>query len=473
VTNMTFVSLFPRERSEELRSRISLLKCSLATLKQDFWTIFDNFYANDQAPPYVFPASTFQRLGDLLNDLETINTHVDPDFVLDAVSRSNLLDTTAKDILFELVKLQSVLAQRICNLGAMKLLEYHQILQIEYGTVLKAYNAVDALSFELVERILGSRWIVEERYSPISLFDARGYEINVYSYVISVPYYDSFRARFWPALAHETAHILVSLLAEQRGRVQRLMIDKMRRLLEILHYRPEDIEGLYPAFMQMSELTSDVIATYVCPAAFLSAATILGFPMEEEEAQGALIDVFREAYHPPSDARMVLMKEVLDQTGILEADKYMKSYADSVITFFARKNLLLGDSSFEFIQDYNEFAEMYSQEIIALLPQVGLRPFDGNEWNIVLEAFENPNRARANENELSPIQLICLDWIKRIQMTKNNGCLTMRDFCEKRKAEPKIFEQMVDSMYKYYEKEIVQNIRKGDRFDLRIDIDEG
>jgi len=162
------------------------------------------------------------------------------------------------------------------------------------------------------------------------------------------------------------------------------------------------------------------------------------------------------------------MREVLEQTGILEADKQVENYADSVISFFSRKNLaLLSDSSFEFVQLYNEFAKTYSQEIIPLLSQAGLRPFDGNEWNIVFGTFTNPD-----ENQLSPIQLICLDWIKRIQMTKNDGYLAMRDFFNKRKTEPKIFEQMVDSMYNYYEKEIVQNVRRVDRFDLRIDINE-
>jgi len=412
--------------------------------------------------------STFKKIESFLEDLQTINEHVNPDFIPDAVLRFNLLNKNARDMLFELTRLQNVLAQRICSLGTMKLLEYQQILQIEYGTITKAYNAVDALSFELVKRILGSTWITKERYAPISLFDERGYEINIYSNVISVPYYDSFRARFWPALAHEVAHIQVDLLTEQDTRVKRLMIDKMARLLEILHYEFEDLEGRFLASIQLIELTCDVIAVYICPVFFLSFANILSFPFEEEEANGALIEVFREAHHPPSDSRITLMREVLEQTGILEADKQVENYADSVISFFSRKNLaLLSDSSFEFVQLYNEFAKTYSQEIIPLLSQAGLRPFDGNEWNIVFGTFTNPD-----ENQLSPIQLICLDWIKRIQMTKNDGYLAMRDFFNKRKTEPKIFEQMVDSMYNYYEKEIVQNVRRVDRFDLRIDINE-
>lgn len=466
---MTSVSLYSRERSEELRSRISLIKCSLRRLKQDFWTIFHQFLDNDKTPPYIFPVSTFRKLDSLVENLQVINEHANPDFIPNAVFRYNLLNVTSNEALFELVRLQNVLAQRICSLGTMKLVEYQQILQIEYGTITKAYNAVDALSFELVEKILGSKWIRKERYTPISLFDSTGYEIDIYSNVVSVPYYDSFRARFWPALAHEIAHILVSLLVEQEGKVASLMIEEMPHLLDVLHYELNDSDGQFFAFMQLIELTSDVIATYICPVCFLSGATILSLPSEDERSEGAIIGAIREAHHPPSDARIVLMKEVLEQTGVLEADKQIRKIAESSIMFFARKNLaLLSDSSYGFIQDYNEIAETYSQKILDLLPQLGLRPFGGDEWNVVREAFKNPN-----ENQLSPIQNICLDWIKRIRMTKNDGYLVIRDFFNKRIAEPKIFEQMVNSMYIYYENEIIKNIKEVDTFDLWIGTSEG
>jgi len=225
VVIMTSLALYSKERIEELRSRISLLECSLLTLKQDFWTNFDLYLDKGQTPPYIFPLSTFQNLNSFLVDLKTICEHVDPDFIPATIAKCVFLDRCTSDVLRELIKLQNVLAQRICSLGTMKLVEYQQILQIEYGTINKAYNAVDALSFELVERTLGSDWILNYGYAPISLFDSRGYEINIYSNVVSVPYYDSFRARFWPALAHETAHILVSILAEQEGAFRRSMLD--------------------------------------------------------------------------------------------------------------------------------------------------------------------------------------------------------------------------------------------------------
>jgi hypothetical protein len=457
---------YSRERVEELRSRISLLECSLDRLRQDSWTIFDAFFTADRTPPYIFPFSTFERLGSRIDDLKTISEHTNPDSIPDSVYRCFLIDVETNRILSELVKLQNVMAQRICSSGTMKLLEYQETLQIEYGTITKAYNAVDALSFELVERILGSEWIIKNSYTPISLFDSRGYAVNIYSNIVSVPYYDSFRARFWPALAHEIAHMLTNILAQQRGVFRRTMLDGISRLLEILDYRFDDPDGREVASLQVTELTCDAVAAYSCPASVLSASAILSFPFEEENADGALKEAFRELGHPPSDARIMLMKKVLEETGVLKADNDMVNLLNSVTTFFARKNFaLLSTSSHEFIMEYNEFAEIYARKIIDLLPGIGVRLFNGDQWNFLCDVFRNPRGI-----QLSPVQLICMDWIKRMSITRSDGYLGIREFFNKRRTETKIYEQIVNSMYDYYENRIVRNIEEVRPYDLCVNI---
>jgi hypothetical protein len=125
------------------------------------------------------------------------------------------LKRKTNSILIELIRLQSVFAQRTAGLGCMNPMGFQPFQGIEYSAMAKAYNAVDALTFELVERILGAEWIREEKYSPICLFELE-YAINTGSFIISVPYYDSYRSRFWPALAHETGHILVATKVKYR-----------------------------------------------------------------------------------------------------------------------------------------------------------------------------------------------------------------------------------------------------------------
>lgn len=452
---MTSLPLYSRERVEEFRSRISILECSLQRLEQDFRTVYARFLTLNKTPPFMFPVSTFQKLTSLISDLGVICEHANPDSIPDLVFRCDLLDRGTEKTLYELMKMQNVLAQRISSLGLMKLLEYQQIFAVEYGTVIKAYNAVDALSFELVEKILGPKWISSNSYTPISLFDSVGYAISNYSNIVSVPYYDSFRARFWPALAHEVAHMFVhpDTLMETDSAFRGVMIDGISRLLEILDYDFDHPFGRQVASLQATELACDVIAAYACPVSFLSALTILCAPFEEENATGALKKAIREVAHPPSDARIVAMKRVLEDTGILKTDQDIYNLSESVTSFYARKNFaLVSGSSNEFLRVYNEFAEGYSQRIMTLLPEVGVSCFDGDQWSIIQDAFENPR-----DVELSPIQLICLDWVKRIRVTRNDGYLRIQDFFNRRKAEPKIYEQMVDSMYDYYEKKIVDN----------------
>lgn len=447
---MTSLPLYSKERVEELRSRISILECSVQRLEQDFRMVYNRFVTRDKTAPFMLPVSTFQKLTSLITDLKTICEHANPDAIPDLVVRCYTLDRGSERLLFQLMTLQNVLAQRISGLGLMKLLEYQQVFAIEYGTVIKAYNAVDALSFELVEKVLGSEWVSDNSYTPISLFDSAGYAISMYSNIVSVPYHDSFRARFWPALAHEVAHMLVGprILARQDSAFKRVMLDGISRLLEILEYRFDDVFGREIASLQVIELTCDIVAAYSCPASFLSAVSILSAPFEEENAEGALKKIVKEVAHPPSDARIAAMRRVLEKTGILETDRDIYKLSEAVTNFYARKNFaLLSGSSSAFLRDYNEFAEIYCERIMDLLPQVGVSSFDGNKWSVIQDAFQNPR-----DVELSPVQLICLDWVKRIRITRNDGYLRMRNFFNRRRAEPKIYENMVNSMYDYYEK---------------------
>jgi hypothetical protein len=329
----------------------------------------------------------------------------------------------------------------------------------------KAYDAVDALTYELVQRLLGSEWIETERYLPISLFDYSGYMINIYSYVVSVPYYDSFRSRFWPSLAHEVGHIFVNYNVNKSGPLLELILREVTKLATSLQYRVIDKATADLITYQVVELISDTLSAYVCPASFMSAAIIIQIPFEAENAyEGELADYFKYVTHPPLDPRLAAMQNVLRLTGALDEDQDLNKYIESIRKFLEYKNMFgLTNSSYDYIEKYNDLAVDFSEETVKILPKLGVQVFSGDDWKKVKDAFFKPGAY-----ELSPVQLLTLAWMKRLKTIKGDDRLRMQDYFRIRLTEEKAFERIINSIHKYYEREIISKLEEN-WFDLRVD----
>ena len=63
---------------EELRSRISLLKSTLSSLKQNYWNIYKSIMETGKTPPFLFPTLAFNNLENILNQY-TLNYNPDSD----------------------------------------------------------------------------------------------------------------------------------------------------------------------------------------------------------------------------------------------------------------------------------------------------------------------------------------------------------------------------------------------------------
>jgi hypothetical protein len=455
---MTTLDVLIRERVEEIRSRLAVLECTLMDMKQDFYTIFDSFYSRNVCPPFLFPVSTFLRLESHINrfrhEIENINPE---DAAIRIALKLNKWNSSSRSLLCEINRLQNVLSQRIAGIGKSKFLEHQLIGEVEYGTLSKAYIAVDVLTLELVKRTLGKYWIQQEKYVPISLFDDRGYMINLYSYVISIPYYDNFRSRFWPILAHEIAHMLVSFQARRRGPLRDIMLRGQNQLIESLGLEP------YIAALQITELTSDIISAYVCPTLFLSGLECNSMIICLETRQGGLINDFQVySSHLPSDSRLAAMEKVLELQNILGNDQNLREISGSMRIFFSMKNLAISSSSYDFIERYNEFARSYSENVLHCLSRIGVQGFDSDDWESAYQSFLNPKTAPQ-----SSVHILALVWMKRLNKTKTNGNLLIADFFRERRDETKTFEYAVEQMYKYYETEIVPKVRAFP-YDLRF-----
>lgn len=455
--NMSTPELLVRERAEEIRSRLAVLECTLTDLKRDFYVVFDKFYSRGMSPPLLFPVSTFLRFGSLIGDIKREIEDFDPESEIATIAnRLNQWNTRTENLLSEISRLQNVLNQRTAGLGKPKIFEYQQGCEVEYASLSKAYIAADIFTFELVKRILGSEWIRKEKYVPICLFDDRGYMINLYSYVISIPFFDNFRSRFWPVLAHEVAHILVDKQAREFGPLQRIMRAGQDWMVDVLGLTP------YYAALQIAELSCDIIATYVCPTSFTSALENNSLYVPLESPSG-LSNVFRfQASHPPTDARLSAMEEVLTNEGMTACDPMLNNVCKAAETFFSMKNLTISSLSIDFIEQYNDFARMYAARVLRTLHTLGTKGFGVPDWQQSRQCFNDPKL-----DPQSPIHLLTLVWLKRLHTTLKEGQTDVKPFFLKRTKETKTFEYVVEQMYKYYEKEIVPKL-KVKPYDIRI-----
>jgi hypothetical protein len=457
---MTLIDVYARERVEEVRSRLALLETSVTTLKYDAWHVFASFFSAHLSPPFIFPTATFSRLEKQINASRRRLDRINIDSAVE-INRLSQLKQKVQAVLLEFIRLQNVLTQRISGIGLMSFTDFQPIQGIEYSNMAKAYNAVDALTFELVERILGKDWIKNKNYSPICLFDME-YAVDLLSYAISVPYYDNYRSRFWPALAHEVSHVFVD--SNAKGAVfGTALTDGINRLTEILGFDFSDRAGRYYCGLQVSELTSDIIASYVCPPSFLTGAFFLNFSCETPKG---LKEDLKEAEHPPIDSRLSAMGIVLQKNGVLSADQNVKTLVKNIQSFIRRNDtIVLSSESQSLIRKYNQFAKLHTEIILSILPSFGLRPIDGVEWRQVSDALN-----KGFLDGLSPVQLLCASWLKRIKVTNGDVGLTVEDYFKKRKNETKTFENNIRLMYDYYRDKINRNIVQRDLYDICVNV---
>ena len=395
--------LYIEERIEELRSRLSLVESTLRTIEQDIWSTFSSAMNNGVSPPIIYPASTFRRLSSFLEaqKISLNRIRLDSPLLL-IIQRLNDLNNNTNDLLTEIMRLQNVLSQRTAGTDMDKIIEYKASSQ-EFCMFSKSYDAVDALTYELVERILGLEWIKRQKYCPISLFDYSGYMINLRSYIISIPYHDSFRSRFWPSLAHEVGHVFVYESSKTHNSLDDIILGTVEDLERLLGFRPSEFGVYDSATNQLIELAADAISAYVCPPAFLSAASLLGIPFESAgSSNGALARFFKYSDHPPFDTRLLLMKNVLHLTDGLNQNQLFAEHANRVVTFIGRKNLVgLTPISFEFLEDYEDLCKDFCWDVIRSLPALGIKKFERSDWASVRDAI-----IKQDYTPLSPVQLL-------------------------------------------------------------------
>ncbi|MCW4018468.1 MAG: hypothetical protein NWF00_07310 [Candidatus Bathyarchaeota archaeon] len=437
---------------EELRSRLSLVESTLKTVEQDIWLAFSSAMNSGISPPIIYPSSTFQRLDSFLKSQKASLRRINLDApVLESIQRLNDLNSNTNKLLTEIMRMQNVLSQRTAGTDVEKIIEY-KVASQEFCMLSKSYDAVDALTYELVERILGFEWINQKKYYPISLFDYHGYLINLGSYIISVPYHDSFRCRFWPSLAHEVGHIFVYESSQKSNSLNELILSQVAELEGVLNFQASEIGVLNSATNQLIELASDALSVYVCPTAFLSAASLLYIPYEQSEASdGALARYFKTFSHPPIDSRLALMLNVLKYSGSLAQNKLFSEHGRRVMNFLGQRNLLgLTPTSADFIEDYERFVKIFSHEIVKIFPTLGINKFGENEWSSVRDAF-----LKQDYCPLSPVQLLTVAWLKRLTQIENSGLSTIGNYLDSRIHEEKAFEALVTLMHNYYDNYII------------------
>jgi hypothetical protein len=391
--------------------------------------------------------------------LEQELDELDPNSIL-SVAKTDYISARIDNIQYELLRVQNVFLQRVSGIGVMRLAEFQPIQQIEFGTITKAYNAVDALTFDLVKNALGKEWIEKEKFAPIGLFDNE-YMITNTSYIISVPYSDSFRSRFWAALAHEVAHIAVNSNMDSNKAFEDLMVGGATGIMDILRIGNNDLLGQEIAKVQMAEIASDAIAACICPPSYLTGAYYIDMMVDRGFS---IKETAEHSTHPPTDARLLCMQEVLKRNGVLNADSRFKLLSGQITKVLKHKNgILVSLESDKTLRAYNKLALDFVEDLFAMLGQLNIKSMSGDRW----AAIANGD---IEENKLTPIDLVCLTWIKRMNVTRGDGNLPMNAYYQKRRFETKIFEVVIKLMYEYYRETICANIQSSGIYDVCIRI---
>ncbi len=434
-------AIYIKERVEEWRSRISFMESTLIQLEYAFKAVSSEAIQNNQAPPFLHPKNTFKLLKKGINEckksLDTIKEDIG---IYNIISIFDKLFYITKKIFNEIIRLQNLFGQRTSVMGTMNLFEFTPIEQSENGRSLKTYNAVDALSSNLVQVILGKGWAKKVEYTPISLFDSNGYSINPESHIISIPFHDAYRSRFWAALSHEIAHIFLRLNAE--GLLKIVIEEYVESLSDIVFYKNR-------ARFQIIELACDIISVLTCPGAYFSGASM--FPLQAQlETKSKILRNWRLSYHPPVDIRLETMDTILDNAGIKEQSDPFSRFINDVNYSIKVKNLTLDEEKFRFLGNYSAIMANFTSDFSKRLNLFTIERYTPNKFKKVQKALE-----QSNYTNLDPIDIIQLLWLKRLEVFYSEGEeLKLTKFLQNRIYEPNMFENAVECMHNYYLKNI-------------------
>lgn len=469
---MPLSELLLKERFESIRSQLTSLQSTISLLRQNFWTIYSNYSTNETVPPFIFPTITFFRLEKSLENLIKINLNINPTsdpaktFVL-----QNQLTEEAESMLTVIVRLYTSLTQRIAGTGLMNQIETHSISQFEQGTSIKSYQAVDALSYDLVHRILGKEWITKNAYVPFSIFDSEGYSINPVSFVATLPYPDTFRSRFWPVMAHEISHILIHNQVQDFSKSGLQTVRSPKTLGELLFYSIEELLYILKlkntpnnrdiVISHLTELFCDVIATYTCPILFVTGSLNLPHYLETRDVN--LIRVLQTTTHPPSDSRLFAMKAVLDKNGILKNDKLLSDYVASALSLNETKNTkLMSFESYALLKEYNRFSYGLSEKILDFLKKSSIIGIKHSEWSKL-------QSASSDLIGQTPTMAMNILWQKRLKAISYDKNKDMMQYYISRHNEFQLLENFINSAYQYYVDNIFPKVKQRGRYDIRID----
>jgi len=477
MSNADFGKIFILKRIEEQRSRLALIKSTFLHLAQNLKTIQRACVSKKLIPPILYSDLVFREFAERIDQLEINLERISINSDYGTIARQHRsLSSSIRGLMDTLARFQQLHDQRISGLHALKTIEYQPTLQSEYSLIGKVYNAVDALSYELMENCFGEKWIKEKQYVPLSLF---GLEYSMLplsetgpSCLITVPYYDCFRARFWPGLAHEVAHTMV----ESNGPLLKCMKYELYDLVDVLVYEFKDQEDaqrtvenyIYP---QIVEVVCDIVSTYLCgPASLFSGSTMLNF--SSRLGYHTFYDAIRYSTHPPIEVRMTAMRKVLDLLNVSSSYSSSEIILNGFQTFLEGKNIVPQDQIQEFIGgyseesflfdhtnlpglifDYKKAIELFTSSVVGVLKDSNLVPFNGEKWKDVTNTIKH-----GSLNGLNPIQLMNVAWVVRLEKIVGDSNLEKKPFLDKRKSEMKLFEMLVHNMYRYYEREVVPKV---------------
>jgi hypothetical protein len=482
-----FSRIYITERLEEQRSKLAQIRSSFLHLNQNIITFETAYSSSDLSTPILYSEQVFAKILDNIDGLNLLLREVNVSsnyktlVLYDQIMSSGINKLT--DALTEFLHLQD---QRISGLHTSKLVDFQPNLQSEYSFIGKVYNAVDALSYDLMESCVGENWIKKNQYVPISLFGKNysmlpleyalvpkfvdgsllPYKITGPGSLITIPYYDCFRARFWPSLAHEVGHIIMVLARagylEPQFFNDRIMAEKKRLNKMLLHDLIEREKAIADEIINwhLAEFVSDIISVYICgPASFFSASELLSLSLR---TQKNFFDSILSSRHPPIEIRLDVMKSVLE---LLKMPYYFYNFnriAEGTqrslnnVTYTNKKKVR---TSFEKrISDYDEEIKIFAQNLVFILKNSKFKPFNGERWEVI----KNEINERGSLSNLSPIDLMNVAWAVRIEKDISDALqLDINQIYNKREHEEKFFETLVHHMYKYYELKLVKKRNPG------------
>lgn len=330
------------------------------------------------------------------------------------------------------------------------------------------YTAIDAVILDFLEQINGGAWIEhQERHArpwlPLVVL-GHDYAIRPDTLVTFVPRADLFRARMWPALAHELAHLKVTRLFGEKGlffphehiaspypggkkmlnkvakdhgpELQLLGIDPATDNLEDVRNLLEDLatvvfeaheetlvgelfKGMDKAVWwpsQVSEFLCDAIGLHVTGPAGVLALMALQYPVPPEKPQTINYDLAARL-HPPKLIRIWVMQEILiKRRGFqdLMAETGVSDYIDSALDMAP--------------VEWQKAIEIWSRRVsriagtaaelaeAILPPETRDNPIDFQSVQLLRLALEDGDSEVLES--VTPCKIVNIPWLKRIIVKK-------------------------------------------------------